>query len=132
MDARVKEKSSGRTAVSAKPKTVDANILGRVYKVACADEERPALDAAVEYVDAKMSEIKDAGRVASVERIAVMAALNIAHELLSARNAPASEGGIHDAQDGTQVVFDIESVKRRMNSMQAMLDDVLVPQERLL
>ena len=118
--------------MSAKPKTVDVSILGRAYKVACTEEEKPALDAAVGYVDAKMSEIKAAGRVASIERIAVMAALNIAHELLSARSAPAQQGAPQDSQNNAQDGFDIELVRRRMTSMQAMLDDVLLPQERLL
>ena len=59
--------------------------MGRTYKVACADDERERLLAAVAYLDRKMTEIKSAGQVASAERIAVMAALNIAHELLSSR-----------------------------------------------
>src|SRR5882724_12619974 len=60
--------------------------MGRTYKVACSEEERNALLSAVAYLDRKMTEIKSAGRVASAERIAVMAALNITHELLSSRN----------------------------------------------
>jgi len=48
-------------------------------------KERNALLSAVAYLDRKMTEIKSAGRVASAERIAVMAALNITHELLSSR-----------------------------------------------
>ena len=104
--------------MSVKKKTLDVSIMGRTYKVACAEEEREALLAAVEYVDRKMSEIKSAGKVASAERIAVMAALNITHELLSCRDAGAG--------------FDIEALKRRMASMQAALDEALAPQERLL
>ena len=104
--------------MSAKPKTLDVSIMGRTYKVACADDERDSLLAAVEYLDRKMSEIKSAGKVASAERIAVMAALNITHELLSCRNAEAG--------------FDIEAAKRRMNSMMATLDEALAAQERVL
>lgn len=107
--------------MSTRPKTLDVTIMGRNYKVACADEERAGLLAAVAHLDEKMGEIKSAGKVASAERIAVMAALNIAHELLQLRAAA-------PARDG----FDFEGLKRRMNSMQAMLDEVLVPQERLL
>ena len=95
--------------------------MGRGYKVACGDDEREGLLAAVAYLDVKMNDIKAAGKVASVERIAVMAALNIAHELLQARSGNAAEYG-----------FDMENLKRRMNSMQALLDEALVPQERLL
>ena len=104
--------------MSTKQKTLDVSIMGRTYKVACADDERDALLAAVEYLDQKMSEIKNAGKVASAERIAVMAALNITNELLSSRNSGAS--------------FDIEALKRRMKSMKATLDEALAAQERLL
>jgi cell division protein ZapA len=104
--------------MSAKPKTLDVSIMGRTYKVACAEDERDALLAAVGYLDGKMSEIKKAGKVASAERIAVMAALNITHELLSCRNTGAG--------------FDIEGLKRRMDLMKATLDEALAAQERLL
>jgi cell division protein ZapA len=108
-----------------KGKSLDISIMGRTYKVTCAPEEREALMLAVSYLDQKMNEIKSSGRVGSVERIAVMAALNIAHELLEARaqaKAPASA-----TADG----FDTAEVKRRMAVMQAMLEQVLVPQEKL-
>jgi cell division protein ZapA len=104
--------------MSAKPKTLDVAIMGRTYKVACPEHERDALLAAVGYLDRKMTEIKNTGKVGSAERIAVMAALNIAHELLTARNSP---GG-----------FDTEGLKRRMAAMEATLDQALAPQERLI
>jgi len=96
-----------------KSKTLDVTIMGRTYKVACSDEERNALLSAVAYLDRKMSEIKSAGRVASAERIAVMAALNITHELLSSRNNASG--------------FDIEGLRRRMAAMEATLDQALTP-----
>jgi len=96
-----------------KSKTLDVTIMGRTYKVACSDEERNALLSAVAYLDRKMSEIKSAGRVASAERIAVMAALNITHELLSSRNNASG--------------FDIEGLRRRMAAMEAALDQALAP-----
>ena len=71
----------------AEPKTVEVNLLGRSYRVACDDNEREALMQAVAYLDAKMNEIRKAGKVMGAERIAVMAALNVAHELLSVRLA---------------------------------------------
>ena len=103
--------------MSPKQKTLDVSIMGRTYKVACADDERDALLAAVGYLDHKMSEIKSAGKVASAERIAVMAALNITHELLSCRDSGAG--------------FDIEALKGRMNSMKATLDEALAAQVQL-
>ncbi len=96
-----------------KSKTLDVTIMGRTYKVACSEEERNALLSAVAYLDRKMGEIKSAGRVASAERIAVMAALNITHELLSSRNNASG--------------FDIEGLRRRMAAMEATLDQALAP-----
>jgi len=103
--------------LNGKQKALDVTILGRSYKVSCADDEREDLLKAVQYLDQKMHEIRESGKVGSTERIAVMAALNIAHELLMARNP-----------DG----FDMESLRRRMASMQATLDQALAPQEKLL
>jgi cell division protein ZapA len=111
-----------------KGKSLDVNIMGRSYKVTCPDEEREALLQAVAYLDQKMGEIKSGGRVASVERIAVMAALNIAHELLEARTQRAAAPGAPAAAGG----FDIAEAKRRMASMLATLDQALAPQEKLL
>jgi len=108
-----------------KAKSLDVTIMGRSYKVTCPDEEREALLQAVDYLDQKMGEIKSGGRVASIERIAVMAALNIAHELLEARTQRAAPP---PAADG----FDMAELKRRMAAMQATLDQALAPQEKLL
>src|SRR5437899_12949555 len=66
-------------------KTVEVQLLGRTYRVACEDNEREALMQAVAYLDGKMSDIRRAGKVMGAERIAVMAALNVAHELLSVK-----------------------------------------------
>jgi cell division protein ZapA len=107
-------------------KSLDIAIMGRTYKVNCADEEREALLEAVGYLDQKMNEIKSSGRVGSLERIAVMAALNIAHELLVERGTKRSGAAVADANG-----FDIEDAKRRMRSMQAALDQALAPQEKL-
>jgi cell division protein ZapA len=102
--------------MSTKPKTLDVSILGRNYRVTCADDEREALLAAVAYVDKKMTEIKAASKVAGVERIAVMAALNIANELLSIKIGSG---------------FDMAELKRRMNLVQSKLDQALSQQDSL-
>src|SRR5262245_49113532 len=90
--------------------TVDVNILGRVYKVACADGEEHELNEAVVYLDKQMREIRDRGKVAGIDRIAVMAALNIANDLLRERRAPRTVGP-GGAVDG-------EAVRRRIQAMQ--------------
>ena len=97
-------------------KTIDITILGRSYKVACEDGERDALLRTATYLDGKMSEIRRAGKISGTERIAVMAALNIAHELLTTKLG----GG-----------FDIGEAKRRIFAVEAKLDSVLAKQEKL-
>jgi cell division protein ZapA len=98
------------------PKTIEVSLLGRSYKVACTEAERDGLMRAVAYLDAKMGEIKKSGKVNGTDRIAVMAALNIAHELLSIRL-----GGD----------FDVGQAKRRIASIEARLDAALAQQEKL-
>jgi cell division protein ZapA len=100
----------------AEGKTLEVSILGRNYKVACEDGERDALLQAVEYLDAKMGEIRNAGKVNGTDRIAVMAALNIAHELLTTKL-----GGS----------FDIGQAKRRIELIEAKLDEAIARQDKL-
>jgi cell division protein ZapA len=97
-------------------KTVEVQLLGRTYRVACEDDERKALMEAVAYLDGKMNEIRRAGKVMGAERIAVMAALNVAHELLSVRL-----GGS----------FDLGQAKRRISAIESQLDEAIAKQEKL-
>lgn len=64
---------------------VKVHILGKEYPVSCAADEQHELLIASRYLDEKMRQIRDGGRIIGTERIAVMAALNIAHELLQIR-----------------------------------------------
>jgi cell division protein ZapA len=100
----------------AEPKTLEVNLLGRSYRVACDDNEREALMQAVAYLDAKMNEIRKAGKVMGAERIAVMAALNVAHELLSVRL-------------GTGL--DVGQAKRRLLALESQIDAAIAKQEKL-
>jgi cell division protein ZapA len=97
-------------------KTVEVQLLGRTYRVACEDKEREALMQAVAYLDGKMNEIRRAGKVMGAERIAVMAALNVAHELLSVKLG----GG-----------FDVGQAKRRLSAIETRLDEAIAKQEKL-
>ena len=65
---------------SAKP--IRVHILDKEYLIACPDDEREALFASAEFLTDKMKEIRDSGKIVGADRIAVMAALNMAHELL--------------------------------------------------
>jgi len=63
-------------------KPIRVHILEKEYLIACPDEEREALFASAEFLTDKMKEIRDTGKIVGADRIAVMAALNMAHELL--------------------------------------------------
>ena len=64
---------------------VTVTILDREYRVACREEDKEALLASARYLSDKMREIRDSGKIVGVDRIAVMAALNITNEFLSER-----------------------------------------------
>jgi cell division protein ZapA len=57
-------------------------ILDKEYRIACPEEEHAALVESAQYLHRRMKELRDSGKVIGADRIAVMAALNIAHELL--------------------------------------------------
>jgi cell division protein ZapA len=91
-------------------------ILEREYRLACTPEEKDSLLRCAKYVDGKMEAIRAAGKVMGADRIAVMAALQIAHELFSARSADGLELG---------------DLRRRVRDMLQSCDDALLPQEKL-
>ena len=65
------------------PDGVKVSIMGREFAVACPDDQRDALSKAAMHLDRKMREIQKSGKVIGMEKCAIMAALNITHELLS-------------------------------------------------
>ncbi|KQW96708.1 cell division protein ZapA [Massilia sp. Root418] len=99
---------------------LDVNIMGQPYRLACKEEEERALREAASFLDKKMTAIRDAGRVKGNDRIAVMAALGMAAEFLSARapQGPLSDMSVLDMQD-------------KMAAMNKVLDSALTPQENL-
>jgi len=96
--------------------TLDVKILDRELRIACPEDERAELLDAVAYLDKKMREIHETGKISSVERIALMAALNITHELLGMK---VGRG------------VDLADFTRRMDSMQTAIDEALAEQETL-
>ena len=68
------------------PARVSVRIMEKEYVVACPYEERSALLDAAEFLNVRMREIRDSGKVVGHDRIAVMAALNLAHEFLKGRD----------------------------------------------
>ena len=67
------------------PEGVTVSIMGKEFMVACPEGEREALTAAATFLDRKMREIQESGKVIGTERCAIMAALNIANDLLDLR-----------------------------------------------
>ena len=65
---------------------VSVRIMEKEYVVACPYEERAALLDAAEFLNGRMREIRDTGKVVGLDRVAVMAALNLANELLRIRD----------------------------------------------
>src|SRR4051812_45260344 len=101
--------------MTADVKGLEINVMGREFRVACPPEEQKALREAVDFLNRKMQEIKDQGKITGLERIAIMAALNISHEFLTTRF-----GG-----------FDVSEFKRRMAGIETTLDQALADQEKL-
>jgi len=68
--------------------SVTVQILDKEYSIICPQEERTNLVSAARYLDGKMREIRSSGKVIGADRIAVMAALNITHDLLHKQSLP--------------------------------------------
>lgn len=108
--------------------TIEVKLLGKDYRIACEPAEREALQAAVALLDDKFKQAADktpgsapGGARSSGERVAVMVALNLAHELLAAKNTPAN----------VALALESESIQRRINSIEAKLDESLAQHEQL-
>ncbi len=93
---------------------VDISILGRDYSLVCPPEEKQALTAAVQHISQLAGRIQGTGKVSGNERIAVMAAIQVAIELLSVK-----------APDGPLGGLAVGDFKRRIGDMNVMLDAVL-------
>ena len=111
--------------------TLDVSILGRDFKIACKESEREELGEAVTFLDRRMREIRDAGKVSGGERIAVMAALNIAHELLHERRSMSSSAPRASGLVAAGGSIDDDAARRRIRAMQAAIDQALAGQEKL-
>ena len=114
---------------AARTVTLDVSILGRSFKIACEEGEREELSEAVTFLDRRMRAIRDAGKVSGAERIAVMAALNLAHELMRERR-----GRVHPADGPSELPavpgasVDGDGARRRIHAMQAAIDQTLAGQ----
>jgi len=126
--------------------TLDVSILGREYKVACKADEESELREAVAFLEGRMREIRENSKTSSVERVAVMAALNLAHDFQrrpastsssipssipastsSRRPAPAEAPLATAALDSVEMA----AMRRRIAGMQSAIDQILPAKEKL-
>ena len=87
---------------------IAVKILEKEYQIACPPEERAALLDSAEYLNMKMREIRDGGNVIGIDRIAVMAALNLAAELLKIKS--------RESSSDSDVGHRIRNVRERVES----------------
>jgi cell division protein ZapA len=87
---------------------VNVKILEREYQFSCPEEERNELLKSAEYLNARMRQIRDSGKVVGLDRIAVMAALNLANEMLRLRDK--------DQSVDTAVGLRLKSIRERVES----------------
>ena len=80
------------------PLTVTLHILDKEYRVSCPPEERSNLEQAARHLDTTMRDIRNSGKVVGVERIAVMAALNISHDMLTGSHQQTADLSAQQAQ----------------------------------
>lgn len=122
------------TAAKAAPaKAVTINVLGREFRVAAPDGEERQLMASVELVNRKMKEIRDTGKVVGNERIAIMAALNLAHEQLhiGADAAQPVAASSKSSASTANVTIDEAYIKGKLNAFEATLEKAISEQEKL-
>lgn len=99
---------------------VDVKIMGQTYKLACKSGEERALREAVAYLDDKMCAIRDAGKVRGNDRIAIMASISIAAELLSIKATKGPFSGLT-----------LTDIDQKVSELHTLLDKALAPQENL-
>jgi cell division protein ZapA len=87
---------------------VSVRIMEKEYVIACPYEERTALLDTAEFLNGRMREIRDSGKVVGLDRIAVMVALNLANELLRLKN--------HDAKVESEVGGRVRALRERVES----------------
>jgi cell division protein ZapA len=93
---------------------ITVNILDRDYQIACKNEEKDSLLAAARFLDQRMREIRDRGNVIGIDRIAVMAALNITHDFLQLKPLEEEQRTVADRISALKrTIAEIVSAERR-------------------
>jgi len=99
---------------------VNISVLGREFRVGCPEGEERQLQAAVDHLNRKIKEIQDTRKVVGNERIAIMAALNIAHESMSKNGA------------GSGASLEASAIRRRISALQETLEAALAADQEKL
>jgi cell division protein ZapA len=97
------------------------SLLGREFRVACPEGEEKQLLASADYLNRKLKEARDTGKAVGNERIAIMAALNIAHEMMSNRTSAGPPSSIDGA-----------AIRRRIVAMQETVEAALAADQEKL
>ena len=108
-------------STAGQPKGTLINVLGREFRVAAPEGEEKQLIASVEFLNRKMRELKDTGKVVGNERIAIMAALNIAHEFLATKAGKAVAAS----------TVDEALLKRKIEHFENIIEKALSEQDKL-
>jgi len=95
---------------------VPVRLLDKLYRFKAGDDQQQELQAAAQHLDQKMRQIRDSGKINGFERVAVMAALNLANELLSLQ---------------TQKGSYIDAMSSRIKSLQQKIEDTLSQTEQI-
>ena len=99
---------------------LNVTLMGQPYRLGCKEGEQRTLHEAVAFLDGKMCALRDAGKVKGNDRIAVMAAISMAAELLSVKSP---QGPFSD--------LSISEIHQKLDIMHTVLDNALTPQENL-
>ena len=91
--------------------TLDVKIMGREFRLACTAEEKPQLLRAINVVDTRMEAIREGGKAMGIDRIAVLAALQIAHDTIR--------------ENAQGIGLDNEVLERKIGSIASAIDDAL-------
>lgn len=105
------------------PHAVTVSILDKEYLVSCDDDDKTELMRSADYLDQKMREIRDGGKVIGSDRIAVMAALNISHELLTGESPEAGK-------KGNKIKLD-DNVGVRLKGLQEKIEHALFKSQQM-
>jgi len=102
------DSAARRSGTASEPARVSVRILEKEYFVACPYEERSALLDSAEFLNARMREVRDTGKIVGLDRIAVVVALNLANELLRLKQ--------RDSELGTEVVGRVRGMRERVEA----------------